>query len=170
MKEDKISIICGIVFLLLSLSGINLLLMAEVSGESNVVRVYHEPDPVTSDDEVNVYLVVKSTDNISEVRYYYCEKEPEDKCYLEKDMNYIGNNTYTGKIQRFKAGTKVGYNISIEYDNGSKEYPASPEEYFYYRVEEGEDNGSDDTPAPDTASMVGAVGVAFILYWQRKKD
>jgi len=156
-----------ILVLMMAITGLNLASLT--SGESNVQRVYHQPDPVTSDDEVTVYLVVKSTDNISKVRYYYCEKEPDDKCYMEKDMSYAGNNTYTGTIQKFKAGTKIGYNITIEYKNGSKEYPASPNEYIYYRVEGGKDNGG-DSPAPGVALMLGAVSIALLLNWKRKED
>ncbi len=143
-------------------------ILPAVTSGSNINRVYHEPTIITSDDEVTIHLEVSSKDNITAVTFYYCQKEPDDICYLEKDMTNATGNNYSAIIQKFPGGSKVGYNITIEYDDGSKEYTApEPDGYHFYNVE-GEDE-EEDAPFPGIPMMTAALFLALAVLWMRKR-
>lgn len=162
MRSKIIPILALAIFLTMTI------LPAAASG-SNIDRVYHEPTVITADDEVTVNLEVHSKDNITSVRYYFCQKEPDDICYLEDDMTNGSGNNYSATIQKFPGGSKVGYNITIEYDDGSKEYTApEPDGYHFYYVEGDDNDKEEDASYPGIPMMSAALALVLAVLWMRK--
>ncbi len=140
-------------------------LLLPLASAGNVQSVNHSPTTVTDSDEVVVTLVLKNSDNVSEVDLKYCE---DDVCYTYEDMDQDGQDTYTYTIPAIEGGTRVGYNISIEYDDGrDNEYPAPSSGYFYYTVEGEEDD--EDSPFPGTSMMLAGFALSLVLFRRRRK-
>ncbi|MBM4249302.1 MAG: hypothetical protein FJ149_07695 [Euryarchaeota archaeon] len=108
------------------------------AAEVDVVGLYHEPDKVTKNDEVIVYLEVDDSSNISVVYLVFCIIDPP-VCSQAFRMTYQGDNTYSYKIGKFKEGQDVKYNITIETKDGNRTLNA---ENHFAVVPAGTDGGN----------------------------
>jgi len=140
----------------------------DVSAGTNVESIYHEPENITSEDKVTVYLTVKSTDNITQIQYDYCQLDPLGICTIYKNMTHLGGRRYSAVIPKQDGGTKIGYNVSIEYDNGSKEYTApNNDTYHIYWVEK--DEGDNDSPFPGIQILLLSIFISIVLFHYKTK-
>lgn len=90
---------------------------------SNIKNVYQTPIAPNANEKVTVYLEVYNNSEIKNVILSCCTLAPSPKqfCTQPKQMECIGNNLYNGEIDGYDVGYKLGYNITINYANGSKE-------------------------------------------------
>jgi cytochrome c-type biogenesis protein len=103
------------------------------SAESNIKNVTYSPEVPFPGEAITVYMVVNDTSNITNVRLLYCQIEPSYLCYTPLYMTLKNNNTYTINItENLEDITRLGFNITLTYYNGSMEY--SPKEGTYHYV------------------------------------
>jgi hypothetical protein len=141
----------------------------------NVAGTDHGPDTPTRGQGVNVSVQLRDMSGIERVTLIYCRAE-NYACAPSLAMTTGGNATYQATIpwntNFFRGVRNVGYNVSIQYENGSHESsprfntpytPASlPEgagKYYFYALE-----GKDATSsASGSVAVVVSVGAAFAL-------
>ena len=115
--------------------GVLLVFTAIAAGEgsnevSNVKQVHHMPENPRLDETLRVTLEFQNISHILTVQIFICSME-QLFCFYADDMNYVGNNTFESIIdyqdRDFKAGTVIGYNFKIKYnDNTTEKFPNSP--------------------------------------------
>ncbi len=128
--------------------------------ESNIRSVTHYPEDPFSGEEISVFMQVNSTDNITSVSMIHCEIEPLGPCSLPIQMTLGENNTYSANISGAQEGiTKIGYNITITFNDGSKEYSPIGGQYHYVNVTESE--GGVTPPCPTESSL--AIQILIII-------
>jgi len=130
------------------------------AAQSNIVSTTHSPEYPFSGEPIAVSLVVNDTSNITSVRLLYCQIEPDYLCYTPSlNMTYIGANTYTVSItEHLEYIDLLGYNITVTYGDGSKEYSPSTGKYNYVNIT-GE--GTTTPPCPTEATL--ALQVLFVV-------
>lgn len=117
------------------------------SAESNIKSVTHYPENPFSRQEISVFVEVNDTSNITDANLVYCEIDPLGTCSLPIEMTMGENNTYYVNITgNFEGVNRIGYNITITYENGSVEY--SPAEGHYHYVNITESQGGETLPCP----------------------
>ena len=156
---------------MLALAAAFLLAAAPAEGaDPNVVDVWHTPSgTVTPEDEVSVYIELEDTSNVTEVSIEVCVLEPRGSCRLPEEMTLESGTTYSHNIGRFDGGTTVGYNITIEYDDGNSTY-AGEEEYFTFQVQQvaTDDGGDDSMPFPGAPLVAATIGLVVVLQRRRR--
>jgi cytochrome c-type biogenesis protein len=138
-----------------------------VIGEQNALSTSHTPQDPEVGQIIDVFMDVNDTSNITKVSLLFCQIEPLYVCYTPSlEMTLFSNNTYTGSITRdLKGITKIGYNITIFYDNGSLEYSPVGATYHYVDI-----IGGETTPPPcPTQNLLGiqillVVLIVIIIY------
>jgi cytochrome c-type biogenesis protein len=149
----KVLVLIGILsFLLTPFSG--------VFAETNVLSVSHTPQNPEVGQIIDVSLVVNDTSNIANVSLLYCQIEPNYLCYTPSiEMNLIENDTYFGSIiHDFSGITRIGYNITITYDDDSIEYSPVGVTYHYVNI-----TGSETVPPCPTQNLLGVQILLVIL-------
>jgi cytochrome c-type biogenesis protein len=121
--------------------------VSAVSGETNAISTSHSPQDPQVGQVIDVFLNVNDTTNISQISLLYCQIEPLYLCYTPSiEMVLLDNDTYTASITRDLSGiTKIGYNITISYDDDSIEYSPVGTTYHYVNITGGE---TAPTPCP----------------------
>ena len=138
-----------------------LIFLPNVSAEPNIKSVTYYPENPFSGDEITVYVEVNDTSNITDVRLLYCQIEPSYLCYPPLHMTLIDNNTYTINITENLEGiTRLGFNITVSYENGSKEY--SPKDGTYHYVNFTGEEPKPPSPTENTLALQALV-VALIV-------
>lgn len=124
-----------------------------VASESNIISVSNKPQYPISGESITVYLEVNDTSNITGVRLLYCEIEPNYLCYTPALNMTLGvNNTYRTIItEHLEDIERLGYNITVTYTDGSKEYSPSTGSYNYVNITS---DGTTTTPPCPTASTI----------------
>lgn len=122
------------------------------SAESNIKKVTYSPEIPFPGEKIEVYIEVNDTSNITDVRLQYCQIEPSYLCYPPLHMTLIDNNTYIVNITENLEGiTKLGLNITVTYENGSKEY--SPKDGKYHYVNFTGEEPKPPSPAENTLAL-----------------
>ncbi|UCE73595.1 MAG: redoxin domain-containing protein [Methanomassiliicoccales archaeon] len=140
-----------------------LLPLPNALAESNIKTVRHTPQNPEVDQVITVFVDINDTTNISKVSLLYCQIEPSYLCYTPLEMTLDANDNYTASItQNLEGITRLGYNITILYDNGSKEY--SPEEgtYHYLNITGGEDK-TPPSPAENLLALQVLGGAIIVV-------
>ncbi len=128
-----------------------------VNAEGNIKGVGHSPQSPVAGEDIRVFVEVNSTSNITSVSMIHCTDEI---CYSPIEMTLTGNNTYNALITRdFPGGTRIGYNITITYDDASKEYSPGEEHYHYFNIT----GGPKQQPVPWATLAVQGLLVAIII-------
>ncbi|MEE9151075.1 MAG: cytochrome c biogenesis protein CcdA [Thermoplasmata archaeon] len=140
---------------------ITLLIPFSMAGAESTIRsVIHYPENPFSGEEISVFVQVNSTDNITSVSMIHCEIEPLGPCSLPIQMILGENNTYSANISGPREGiTKIGYNITITFIDGSEEYSPIGDHYHYVNVTESQ--GGVTPPSPTEGSL--AIQVLIII-------
>jgi cytochrome c-type biogenesis protein len=168
-RVHKLLLFIGIVFLLF--------FTLQSAGENNIKSITHTPQNPYSGEDLNVIVQVNDTTNISRVSLLYCQITPNYFCYKPIEMTAGENNSYFATTTEDLSGvTRVGYNITIIYDNQSKEYQPIGETYFYVNITQ--DSGDEILPCPTNESLglqvliiILIVIIGFLLFKQyRRKD
>jgi cytochrome c-type biogenesis protein len=133
------------------------------SAGQNIKSVTHSPEEPFQEEKITVSVQVNDTTNITEVELLYCQIEPEFICYIPLYMTLGENNTYSVNItENIDKVTRLGYNITILYDNGSEEFSPADEHYHYIDLKVGEGGESQPGPAGN-ALMYLLLIVALIV-------
>ncbi|UCE36327.1 MAG: redoxin domain-containing protein [Thermoplasmata archaeon] len=136
-----------------------------MSAESNIRSVTYYPEKPFSYDEITVYVQVNDTSNITKVNMLYCQIEPEEGCYPDLHNLTLGeNNTYSTIITRDLEGvTLLGINITVTYDDGSKEYsPLGGEDYHYIDINTSLEGG-EAPPCPTESNLAMQVLIVILV-------
>jgi cytochrome c-type biogenesis protein len=136
-----------------------LLVSPSIAAQDNIVSTSHSPEYPFPGEAIAVSLVVNDSSNITNVRLLYCQIEPLYLCYTPSlNMSYIGGNTYTTSItEHLEDISRLGYNITITYDDGSKEYSPKTGPYNYVNI-----TGGDTTSAPCPTESTLAIQVLIV--------
>jgi cytochrome c-type biogenesis protein len=150
----------GSIKFLLIISILFLLLIPYAAGESNISSITHKPENPFSGEDLNVIVQINDTSNISSVSLLYCQIEPDYFCYKPISMTPGDNNTYFATTtEDLSKVTRLGYNITIIYNNLTKEYQPIGETYFYVNITP--DSGGETPPCPTNESL--AIQVLIIV-------
>lgn len=147
-------------------------ILPNVGAEPNIKSVTHYPENPYSRDEITIFVEVNDTSNITKINVLYCQIEPVYGCYPDiLNMTLGENNTYTTIITRDLEGvTLLGINLTLTYNNGSKEYsPIGGEDYHYIDINTTLDGGgsppcpTESTLAIQVLTMVLIVILGFLI-------
>jgi len=145
------------------------------SAESNIKKVTYSPEIPSLGEKIEVYMEVNDTSNITNVRLLYCQIEPSYLCYPPLYMTLIDNNTYIVNLTENLEGiTRLGFNLTVTYENGSIEY--SPKDGTYHYVYFTGEEPKPPSPAENTlalqvliVALIVALIFMIILYIRDRK-
>jgi cytochrome c-type biogenesis protein len=148
--------------IILLLSILFLLFIPQAAGESNIKSVTHMPQNPFSGEDLNVIVQVNDTSNISSVSLLYCQIEPDYFCYKPIEMTAGENNSYFATTtEDLSDVTRMGYNITITYNNLSKESQPIGDIYFYVNITP--DSGGETPPCPTNESLALQVLIIILI-------
>lgn len=112
------------------------------SASTTVTAILQSPGRITEQDNFTISMQVASPANIVQVFFTFCQLT-NGLCYLPIVMNPQPNNWFNGTTNRMAAyhgmldGIRAGYNITINYQDGSNAtYPSIPNQFGGLAVSE----------------------------------
>jgi cytochrome c-type biogenesis protein len=143
---------------------ISLLFFPQTVAEPNIISVDHTPQNPFSNEDLTIIVGVNDTSNISDVSLLYCQIEPEYFCYQPIKMNPGDNNTFFATTtEDLTKVTRVGYNVTITYNDQTKDYSPLNETYFYVNLTKAEGGGAPPCPTEGQLALQVLIVILIII-------
>jgi hypothetical protein len=126
-----------------------------ITTDLDVTSIGHDPVAPKVGQKMMVTVELASDENVTNVALFHCK---DDVCFTPIEMTLVSGMIYEAEIGPFNSVAQIKYNVTVYYDDGSKQWQAwTANETFMLEKKAG--NGDDDNGFIPAVGAVAAIAI-----------